>query len=61
MATNDYAFVTEWRLEAPRELLFEILLDGEQFPRWWPEVYLSAEATPAPAGGEFGRTVRLHT
>jgi uncharacterized protein YndB with AHSA1/START domain len=61
VATNDYAFVTEWRLEAPRELLFEILLDGEQFPRWWPEVYLSAEATPAPDGGEIGRTVRLHT
>ena len=37
MASNDYAFLTEWRIEAPRELIYDILVAGEDLPRWWPD------------------------
>jgi hypothetical protein len=60
MASNDYVFLTEWRVEAPRELVYDILADGEDLPRWWPDVYLSARAE-RPAGGEVGARVALHT
>jgi uncharacterized protein YndB with AHSA1/START domain len=61
MASNDYEFVTEWRVEAPRELIYDILVDGEDLPRWWPDVYLSAREERPPDGGEIGTRVHLHT
>ena len=61
MASNDYEFVTEWRVEAPRELIYDILVDGEDLPRWWPDVYLEARKEPSPDGGEVGTRVHLHT
>ena len=60
MATNDYEFLTEWRVTAPRDVVFEILFDGASYPRWWPDVYLAAEAEAAPRG-DVGRRVHLHT
>ena len=61
MASNDYEFVTEWRVEAPRELIYDILIDGEDLPRWWPDVYLAARAERPPDGGEVGTRLHLHT
>lgn len=61
MASNDYAFLTEWRVEAPRELIYDILSDGADLPRWWPDVYLSARKEPAPDGAAVGTKVHLHT
>ena len=61
MASNDYAFLTEWRIEAPRELIYDILVAGEDLPRWWPDVYLSAEADGPAGGSAIGTRIRLHT
>ena len=61
MASNDYEFVTEWRIEAPRELIYDILANGEDLPRWWPDVYLSAREERPPDGGDVGTRVALHT
>lgn len=61
MASNDYAFITEWRVEAPPELVYDILIEGEDLPRWWPEVYLSAKAERPPDGGTIGTRLELHT
>lgn len=61
MASNDYAFITEWRVEAPPELVYDILIEGEDLPRWWPEVYLSAKAERPPDGGTVGTRLDLHT
>jgi len=61
VATNDYVFLTEWRVEAPRELIYDVLSDGAGYPRWWPEVYLSARVEEAPDGGDVGKRVHLHT
>ncbi len=61
MASNDYAFLTEWRIEAPRELIYDILSDGEDLPRWWPDVYLAATAERPANGAEIGTKIHLHT
>ena len=31
----DYAFLTAWRLGAPREAVFEVLHASERWPEWW--------------------------
>lgn len=61
MASNDYAFVTEWRIDATPELIYDILIEGEDLPRWWPEVYLDARAEKPPDGAVVGTRLILHT
>ena len=31
----EYAFLTAWRLAAPRDDVFEVLHDSERWPEWW--------------------------
>lgn len=61
MASNDYVFLTEWRVDAPRDLVYDILSDGGDYPRWWPEVYLAARVERPADGGDIGTKVHLHT
>jgi hypothetical protein len=61
MASNDYRFVTRWRVRATPEEVSDILGDPLALPRWWPAVYLAvSEAQPGDADG-VGRVVELHT
>jgi hypothetical protein len=39
--SNEYVFVTRWRVEASIEEVTEILEDAEALARWWPSVYLA--------------------
>ena len=61
MATNDYHFVTRWRLQATIEEVADILADPHDLVRWWPSVYL--QVTELEAGDEngVGRVVDLYT
>jgi uncharacterized protein YndB with AHSA1/START domain len=34
----DYRFVTEWRLEAPVDRVFDTIEDSRAWPEWWPSV-----------------------
>jgi hypothetical protein len=38
--SNEYVFVTHWRVEGSIEEVSEILDNAEDLPRWWPAVYL---------------------
>jgi len=59
--TNDYHFVTNWRVESTCEEVADVLGDPLDLPRWWPSVYLRVEELrPAGADGS-GRRVRLLT
>jgi hypothetical protein len=61
MASNDYHFITHWRVEAPIEEVAEILSNGVDLVRWWPSVYLNAEELePGDAEG-VGRVISLYT
>jgi hypothetical protein len=45
--TNEYVFLTRWRLEKTSiEEVSEILDDAEALPRWWPSVYLEVHKLP---------------
>jgi len=44
--TNDYVFVTHWRVEATIAEVAEILDDALSLPRWWPSVYLEVHQLP---------------
>ncbi|MFN0084495.1 MAG: SRPBCC family protein [Blastocatellia bacterium] len=61
MPANQYSFLTEWRIGAPRELVYEILKEGKDYPRWWPEVYLGAEYSPSNREDHLGDRVSFFT
>ena len=61
MSSNEYHFITRWRVEATCGEVADIIGDPLALPRWWPSVYLGVEERrPAGANG-LGRVVRLHT
>jgi hypothetical protein len=61
MSSNEYQFLTEWRVTGEAETVFEILREGSQFPRWWPDVYLDAKSMPSGRPDRIGDRVELLT
>ncbi len=61
VSSNDYAFLTLWRVESTREEVSDILGNATDLPRWWPSVYIAAkELEPGDEHG-VGKVVSLHT
>jgi hypothetical protein len=61
MASNDYAFITNWRVEATVEEVYDILDDALTLPVWWPAVYLDVRNLgPMPERG-LGNVYELFT
>lgn len=61
MATNDYHFITYWRIEGTIEEVADVLKRATDLPRWWPSVYLAVqEIQPGDQDG-VGKVVSLHT
>jgi hypothetical protein len=59
--SNDYRFVTRWRVAATREEVAEVLRDAVDLPRWWPSVYLAVRVLEPGDERGIGRTVDLST
>jgi uncharacterized protein YndB with AHSA1/START domain len=60
MPANNYQFLTVWQVDAPHELVYEILKEGKDYPHWWPDVYLTADYQPSGrADGIGARTTFL--
>ena len=38
--SNEYHFVSRWRLHATVQEVADVLRDAEDLPRWWPSGYL---------------------
>jgi uncharacterized protein YndB with AHSA1/START domain len=47
----DYAFLTTWLLDSPREPVWEVIYDQERWPRWWRGVEEVEEVRPGEDGG----------
>ena len=61
MPTNEYHFITHWRLRATLEEVARILADGADLARWWPSVYLDVqELAPGDSTG-VGKEISLYT
>lgn len=61
MPTNDYHFVTRWRVRATITDVADVISDAQGLPRWWPAVYLDVcELEPGEPSG-VGKVIELHT
>ena len=61
MSSNDYHFVSHWRVEGDVSEVSSILEDSRELPRWWPSVYLAVDIVEPGDGRGVGKRVRLVT
>src|SRR3712207_4224721 len=61
MASNDYHFITQWRVEGTLEEVAGVITDGNALTRWWPSVYLAIEELEPGGASGLGKVVRLYT
>ena len=59
--SNEYQFLSRWRVEATCGEVADVLGDPLALVRWWPAVYLAVEELAPPRADGTGRRVRLHT
>jgi hypothetical protein len=59
--TNDYQFLSRWRVDGTCGEVADVLGDPLALPRWWPSVYLSVDQIAPPDANGLGRRVRLRT
>lgn len=60
-ASNDYHFVTHWRVRATAREVSDVLGDATGLVRWWPSVYLKVDELDAGDERGVGKVVDLHT
>jgi hypothetical protein len=61
MISNDYHFVTHWRVQGTVEEVAAIMGDVDGLTRWWPSVYLDVRELEAGDAQGIGRVVDLYT
>jgi hypothetical protein len=57
--SNDYHFITRWRLEGTCEEVAAVLRDPLELPRWWTSVYLDVRELADGGPDGVGRVVEL--
>lgn len=60
-SSNDYEFLTRWRIEGTCGEVADVLGDPLALPHWWPSVYLDVRELRPPDARGLGRRVALHT
>lgn len=58
MASNDYHFITMWRIPGTPEEITDVLGDAPGLARWWPSVPTIRAAIPPPPGPTFPHNLR---
>src|SRR5690349_11381736 len=61
MPSNEYHFITRWRVRGTADEVFELISHPLDYPRWWPSVYLETEEIEPGDDLGIGRRIRLHT
>jgi len=61
MPSNDYHFITRWRVKSTPEEITEILGNGQDLARWWPSVYLGVKQIKPGDKNGVGAVVDLYT
>jgi hypothetical protein len=59
--TNEYHFITTWRVEGTTGEVADVIRDPLDLVRWWPAVYLAADALAPPDERGLHQRVRLRT
>ena len=61
MSSNDYHYITHWRIKGTVEEVSEVLSQATDLVRWWPSVYLGVrEGAPGDEHG-IGKVIHLYT
>ena len=55
----EYAFLTTWLLESPRQPVWEALHDQARWPSWWRGVEAAEELHRPPGGEDVGTVSRM--
>jgi hypothetical protein len=61
MASNDYHFITTWRVEGTLTEVADILNDATGLVRWWPSVYLDVQRLERGDEHGVGSIISLYT
>jgi hypothetical protein len=61
MASNDYHFITQWRVQSTIEEVMLVLADATDLVRWWPSVYLDVKELEHGDERGVGKVVSLFT
>jgi hypothetical protein len=61
VATNEYHFITNWRVEGTLREINEILGNGPDLVRWWPSVYLEVKQVQQGDSNGIGAEIDLYT
>ena len=61
MASNEYHFVTEWRVLGTVAEIAKIIGDAPGLVRWWPSVYLNVNVLSLGDERGLGKVVALYT
>lgn len=61
MSSNEYHFITHWRVESTIEEVADIIGDAADLVRWWPTVYLDVQVLEPGDEHGLGKIVGLYT
>jgi hypothetical protein len=61
MASNDYHFITHWRVQSMLKEVSDIIGDAAALTRWWPSVYLDVRVLEPGDEHGLGKVVSLYT
>jgi len=61
MPSNEYHFITRWRVQGASDEVYDLISHPLEYPRWWPAVYLQTEEVAPGDERGVGRRIRLHT
>jgi len=61
VSSNEYHFITTWRIAATAEEISAVLGDAPDLARWWPSVYLTVSEVAAGDENGVGKVVDLWT
>lgn len=61
MTTNDYHFITNWRVKGSVQEVADVLGNADDLVRWWPSVYLDVKTLQRGDERGLGKVVDLYT
>ena len=61
MSSNEYHFITHWRVKSTIKEVAEILDNAADLVRWWPAVYLDVQVLQPGNEQGLGKVVSLYT
>jgi hypothetical protein len=61
MSTNEYHFITHWRVRGTVEEVTEIIGNARDLARWWPSVYLDVQEIEPGGEDGVGKVIDLYT